>query len=203
MKNETFEYIWDHIIKYQIDSIYAQFDESVRNSYSLQIRPLDRLKRDVFDDYKSIRGELKKYYYNNSDTKESNNKIDRHKIAACMAYSLIRNKAFSFTVNTDMPNELFVVNYKLAYTVSLGIVYALLIAQYALDGNTEYANKLSKAGTLRVPATSKGHNEYNQGRIYTLALNDLYGNTFDVLTYSDMMFWIEHYNRQLIENSFL
>ena len=27
--------------------------------------------------------------------------------------------------------------------------------------------------------------------------------TFDVLTYSDMMFWIEYYNRQLLENALI
>ena len=49
------------------------------------------------------------------------------------------------------------------------------------------------------PETNPGHDSYVLGRIKTLALNDIYGNDFDVLTYADMLFWIEKYNRKLLE----
>ena len=50
-----------------------------------------------------------------------------------------------------------------------------------------------------MPSTNKGHDEYNAGRQKTLMLNDVFENEFDILTYSDMLFWIELYNRQLLE----
>lgn len=36
---------------------------------------------------------------------------------------------------------------------------------------------------------------------YALALNDIYGVSFDILVYSDMMFWIEDYNKKVIAAS--
>ena len=100
-----------------------------------------------------------------------------------------------------MPKRMFTINYELAYTVSLGFIYATLIAQYKNIGREDFAEKLLQQKTLIVPKTSLGHDEYHDGRIHTLALNDIYGNTFDILTYSDMMFWIEYYNRQMIEDT--
>ena len=46
-------------------------------------------------------------------------------------------------------------------------------------------------------------NTYVQGHVKTLALNDLCGNDFDVLTYTDMLFWIEWYNKEQIYNKLL
>ena len=80
-------------------------------------------------------------------------------------------------------------------------MYTTLLAQYRRIGMLEYADRLAEQGMLLVPQTSPGHDEYHDGRIHTLALNDIYGNTFDLLTYSDMMFWIEYYNRQKLEGT--
>lgn len=202
MRDETFDYIWEQIVVKQIEILDQSYDDDTRNEYSLKCCSLNELKKNVLADYDDIRQELKRHYYDMSKQKKNpKNRIDRHKIAACMAYSLIRNKAFRFDVRSEMPKELFVINYQLAYAVSLGVVYTLLLAQYKLNGLENFADKLEQQKTLKVPDTSDGHNEYNTGRVYTLALNNLYGNTFDILTYSDMMFWIEHYNRQLIEDT--
>lgn len=54
---------------------------------------------------------------------------------------------------------------------------------------------------LRTPKTNEGHDEYNAGRQKTLMLNEVFENEFDILTYSDMLFWIEYYNGQLLENN--
>ena len=45
----------------------------------------------------------------------------------------------------------------------------------------------------------KRQDEYNAGRQKTLMLNDVFENEFDILICSDMLFWIELYNRQLLE----
>ena len=90
-------------------------------------------------------------------------------------------------------------NYELAYIVSLRIIYIYLIAYYIKIDQKQFADKLISQKNLKVPQTTITHDGYNEGRIKTLALNDFYGIEFDILTYSDMMYWIEYYNRQLIE----
>ena len=202
MKNETFKYIWNEIILKTINSFEMLFTEEEKNRYRFRISRLNKSERKVFSDYNSIKCHLKNNYYDatkkNQDLK---NRIDNHKIAACICCSLLRNKIFSFDVYENMPKRMFTINYELAYTVSLGFIFATLVAQYKNIGRDDLANKLLQQGTLIVPETSFGHDEYHDGRIHTLALNDIYGNTFDILTYSDMMFWIEYYNRQVIENT--
>ena len=190
MKKMTYDYIWEKIIYSEIKKLSNKYD-LVGKKYSLDCRNIDKLKISIYYDYSRIKNILKKNYYNISNLKSENkpqNRIDSHKIAACLCYSIIQNKAFSFDIDPDIPNELFVINYTLAYTVSLSFIYSMLIAQYIKNNQIQFANALIAQKCLKVPLTTKNHDKYHTGRIYTLALNDIYGNTFDVLTYSDMMF---------------
>ena len=203
MRDETFNYIWDEIILKTISYLQDLFSDDAKfEKYNFSTKNLGTIKREIYSDYNTIRDHLKTNYYdatkNNCDSK---NRIDNHKIAACICYSLIKNKVFSFNVYDNMPERMFTINYELAYTVSLGFIFTTLVAQYKKIGREDLANKLLKQEMLVIPQTTSGHDEYHDGRIHTLALNDIYGNTFDILTYSDMMFWIEYYNRQIIEQT--
>lgn len=204
MKDETFKYIWNEIILKTIVSLENQFTEEDKQQYKFSVRNLKSLEKSVFSDYNSIKLQLKSDYYDASkNERNSKNRIDNHKIAACICYSLLQNKVFIFEVHDGMPQNMFTINYELAYTVSLGFIFTTLIAQYKNVGRKDLAYKLLTQKTLAVPTTSVGHDEYHDGRIRTLALNDVYGNTFDILTYADMMFWIEYYNRQMIEQTLI
>lgn len=202
MKDETFKYIWNELVLKAINSFEELFTKEEKSRYKFTSKNLNKIKKKIFSDYNLIKAHLKNNYY---DTTKSNqdlkNRIDNHKIAACMCCSLLQNKVFSFEVYDNMPKRMFTINYELAYTVSLGFIFTTLVAQYKNVGRQDLANKLLQQKTLVVPKTSFGHDEYHDGRIHTLALNDIYGNTFDILTYSDMMFWIEYYNRQMIEGT--
>lgn len=92
-------------------------------------------------------------------------------------------------------------NAKLAYNVSKSLILVSLLYYYLKKNKIEIVNNIMDKGELYVPRTSEGHDEYNIGRQKTIALNDVFGNEFDILTYSDMMFWLEYYNRQILEGS--
>lgn len=202
MRDETFKYIWDEIVLKTIDSFEGLFTEEEKSRYQFTIRKLNTIEKKVFSDYNSIKVHLKSNYYDTTKSDQDlKNRIDNHKIAACICCSLLQNKIFNFEVYDNMPKRMFTINYELAYTVSLGFIFITLVAQYKNIGRDDLANKLLQQKTLVVPETSFGHDKYHDGRIHTLALNDIYGNTFDILTYSDMMFWIEYYNRQMIEDT--
>lgn len=203
MKKKSFEYIWNESILNTIESLEGIFCDEDKEKYKFRRRDIYNLRKNIYSDYNTIRNDLKSNYYNNNidNSNIKKGKIDNHKIAACICYSLIKNKVFSFEVYDNMPEDMYLINYNVAYTSSLNFMYYSLISQYILKGQKDIAHKLLSNGSLYVPKTSEGHDEYNKGRIKTLALNDLYGNDFDILTYSDMVFWIEYYNRQLIEKS--
>lgn len=202
MKEVTFNYIWTEVVEKAINNIENSFQTSEKERYHFKKNNLYLLKKQIYKDYDDIKNFLKKHYYDTSKkTQSTQNRIDNHKIAACICYSFIQNKVFSFNVEDDMPKRMFTINYEVAYSVSLGFLYTTLLAQYRRNKKYDYAEKLVEQGKMLVPETSEGHDEYHEGRIHTLALNDIYGNAFDLLTYSDMMFWIEYYNRQKIEDT--
>lgn len=202
MKESTYGYIWDEIVDKSIVKIEESFDSAEKERYHFKKNNLFFLKRCIYKDYDDVKNFLKKYYYDTSRSSNNpRNRIDNHKIAACICYSFVKNKVFSFDVVDGMSQRMFTINYELAYTVSLGFLYTTLLAQYRRVGMFDFAEKLAEQGKLLVPETSAGHDEYHDGRIHTLALNDIYGNEFDLLTYSDMMFWIEYYNRKKIEET--
>lgn len=200
MNIETYDKIWEEVVCPSIERIYEEcIGEG--NKYSFRMRDLNKIKKGVFRDYNLIKNRLKDRYYQKNSEKNDESLIDAHKIAACICYSLVRNKPFSFNVEEDMPQNVFVSNYSVAYYSSIGIVYMTLIAEYLLNDYKDYAQKLIENGKFIEPPISKNHNNYNEGRIFSLAQNDLYGNTFDVLGYADMMYWIELFNRQMIEDT--
>ena len=204
MDKNTFKYIWDKIADPVIKQIDVQcrgvLEETGPDMY-FELVDGNKLYRNIKHTYEKVKDSLKENYYKNEDTINKGNLIDVHKIAACLCYSFIQNKPFDFKIKRNMPWDIFLSNYKAAFNVSTGFVYISLIADYFINGYDEFANKLLDQKSIRLPITSKGHDDYSIGRINALALNDLYGNTFDLMSYADMMFWIEYYNRQLVEQS--
>ena len=204
MKDKTFDYIWTNIISKAIESVAAKNVGSASIECHFVARKESQLKKAILKDYLYIRDVIKKNYYSNDENGSENGDglIDNHKIAACICWSVLKNKPFKFELRENMPVEMYVSNYEVAYTASVGFIYCMLIAQYRFNGYTKFAEQLEKNGRLLVPKTSLSHDGYSVGRIHALALNDMYGNQFDLLAYADMMFWIEFYNRQLIEGAF-
>lgn len=137
------------------------------------------------------------YHFDNG---EADRRIDVHKIAACFAAVLMEDKVFRFTIKEGLPDSIFFLNARLAYSVSTDIILMALIYHYIEKKDKSIVERILRNGKLYVPDTSNGHDEYNEGREKTIALNDVFGNEFDILTYSDMMFWLEHYNRQILEH---
>lgn len=198
MKTQSFDYIWSNIICQTRDSLYEYYLSKYKNDFHLEKSSASDLKERVSQQYELSKKIVKEDYYDK--TERATDLIDQHKIASCFCKSLIDVKFFKYDIsNKDIPSDLALINYELAYAVSLGVIYVLLVDDYYKQGKSELAQKLIRQHTLKVPPTSKGHDSYKKGRIKTLAINDMYGNGFDILTYADMMFWIEFYNKQLIE----
>lgn len=198
MTDETYSYIWEEIIKFNICKLLDSIGDSYINEFKIKVSNEKILKYIIYEEYKKKRARLKElYHYDNGDI---DRKIDSHKIAACFAAVLIEEKVFSFEIKEGLTDDIFLLNARLAYNVSIDIIRMTLISHYMGTGKAEIANKILAKSTLYVPCTSNGHDEYNHGREKTILLNDVFGNEFDILTYSDMMFWIEFYNRQIYEN---
>lgn len=200
MTQATYNYIWDNIIKTNIDAIKNKANKSSEEC-KIEIDNLDKVKAIIFTDYERKRNELKEMYHFDDGKEEQ--RIDSHKIAACFASSIYDNNILKYEISDKVTDDIFLANSRLAYHVSLGIVYLNLVYKYKINNNITIFNKLLEQKKLIVPPTNPGHDTYNLGREKTLALNQIFDNGFDLLTYSDMMFWIEFYNRQLLENKII
>lgn len=192
--NKSIESIENELSKVKLNGENAVDVMHFRRTYGVETQDV------IKDEYIRIRDRIKSQCYENvNDENGEENRIDHHKIAACFCKALIQKKVFSFALRDNTPSEMILSNYELAYTVSLRIVYFYLIELYKDNGHSDIAERLIEQRTLKVPLTSYSHDEYNLGRVKTLALNDFYGIELDILTYADMMYWIEYYNRQLLE----
>lgn len=197
MTDITYDYVWEEIIQPNIKILLSQINNDDIDKFQVSIQNEKILKKKISSNYEKKKDRLKELYH--FDNGEADRRIDIHKIAACFAAVLIEDKVFNFVIKEGLTDNIFLLNAKLAYNVSTDIVFMALVYHYMKSGEKDTVNKILKKGKLYVPATSKGHDEYNIGRQKTIALNDVFGNEFDILTYSDMMFWLEHYNRQIFE----
>lgn len=207
MKRETYDFFWRKVFLPQITMTTDELIQRYRadEKYHLRTKNLEECREKIFSDYEKNRDDLKqRFFFMKPDEEKKEHLIDIHKIAACFCKSALQNKMFLFDMREDIPTELFLCNYTIAYTISVGIMYENLLGEYkkALIHDAAAGEKyeiLRRQGRFIMPETNPGHDSYAIGRIKTLALNEIYGIDFDILTYSDMMYWIERYNKELLE----
>lgn len=188
-------------MKPQINNIAQLLRElySVEQYFDFQIRELSEYKETLYISYVENRSELKEnFFYRGVNQNTDENLIDIHKISACFCKSVIENKVFRFKLIDQIPVQILLCNYCAAFSISVGIMYFNLLAEYKRGQKDVLYNKLKEQKQFYFPPTNPGHDSYPYGRIKTLALNDIYGLDFDLLAYADMMYWIEEYNKGIL-----
>ena len=199
MSSETFDYLWDQGIIRAANDVYASISDLEVSEFTVRLDSSSDAKEQVLGAYDEARQELRQRYFNEGANSE--NLIDGHKICACITEALLKIRLVRFdTSKANVPLDIVYSNYAIAFLAGIYVLYLFLLSDYKKEQNEVCYSLLKKQATFFFPKTHQGHDEYAQGRIKTLALNDYYGNDFDVLTYADMLFWIETYNRYLIES---
>lgn len=194
MLDITFDYIWDNIVIPMSNRIYDKVLETDKDA-NISVHNLPQDKAAVYELYKEVKNTLKqKYHYHELEGQER--RIDIHKVSACFANVLMKYKIYDFEINEQTSDEVFLSNARLAYNVSLAIIKDNLVHKY--ESNDEILDKLQRQD-LMMPRTTNGHDRFNLGRIKTLVLNDIFLKDFDILSYSDMLYWVELFNIMLLE----
>lgn len=199
MKIDTFEYIWRQGIAKAAQDVFDEISPALREKYSVRIDVSNAMCQKLYHQYEDVRLLIRKKYFDTG--KDEENKIDGHKICACITGALLNVRMINYEMpDEEMPVKVVYANYEVAFLSAIYVMYLFLLSDLERDGKTELYEELKKQATFVFPKTNFGHDSYVQGRIKTLALNDLCGNDFDVLTYADMLFWIERYNKEMIYN---
>lgn len=193
MLTVTFDDIWERIIAPMSEELYSLI--SIDGNAKLSIRNLPQDKANLMVLYETTKDTLKQiYHYNNFDRVR---KIDIHKVAACFASIIMEYRIFRYEIEEDISDDVFLSNARLAYNVSLAILKENLLYRYRED-----EDKLNyiKTHQLYMPKTTEGHDRFSLGRTKTLMLNDIFLEKFDVLSYADMLYWIELFNIMILED---
>ena len=197
MKVGTFEYIWKQGIAKSAQDVFDGISPALREKYSVRIDVSNDMCKKLYHEYEKVRCFVRENYFDTGENGE--NKIDGHKICACITGALLNVRIITYSMPEEgMPAKVIYANYEVAFLAAVYVMYLFLMSDFEHEGQMECYHELKKRATFVFPETNSGHDPYVQGRIKTLALNDLYGNDFDVLTYADMLFWIEKYNKELI-----
>lgn len=194
MLDITFDKIWDNVIVPMTDLLLERI-KSVGDNAPVNVCNLPQDKEAVREIYESTKKELKQlYHYNSNDEIQ---RIDIHKVAACFASVLMEYKIFRYEINEQINDEVFLSNAQLAFSVSLAIIKDNLLYKYR--GDSDKANQIA-THKLYMPQTTEGHDTFSLGRVKTLMLNSIFGGKFDILSYSDMLYWVELFNIMVLED---
>ena len=197
MELKTFNFLWEQGIKKAAQDVYHDFFNSTQmaKDYNIKIDLSDEMSKKLYCEYDRIKTQVREKYFNAGENDK--NKIDVHKICACITGALLNKKILSIETTKEsstIPFEFAYANYAIAFLASIYTMYLFVLSDFEKAGENECYNELEKRATFIFPTTNPGHDKYIEGRIKTLALNDIYKNDFDILMYADMLFWIEKFN---------
>ena len=194
MQSETFEAFWSKAIVPCCNRVFDEFTATDIETYKPILNIDGEFKNRVFCAYGKYRKEVRESYFNNS----KNSLIDRHKICSCLMGALFECRAVSYLIGDNVPETIFLSNYKIAFLSGVRSLYLLRLAQSIHDGKKDFGDLLYRQEMFKFPKTQVGHDEYSMGRIKALALTDSKNKPFDLLAYADMLYWIERFNEENI-----
>lgn len=200
MTKQAFAYLWEQGLVKAAQDVVNEVSEvypQIIQKYHIVLELTDANKNKLYREYDQLRTRVRTLYF---DTGENNeNLMDTHKVSACIMGALLNVHLVTFDKKVgEMDSTVAYLNYAIAFLGGIYVQYLFLLSDYKRDGQDELYENLKKQATFYFPDTNHGHDSYIQGRIKTLAINDICGIDFDVLTYADMIFWIEKYNKDLL-----
>lgn len=112
---ESYEYIWTEVINAEI--------ENYERRYANCIKRIPDLKEEIWTQYVRLNSYCKTTYM-----KDSQGKLDRHKVSACYMIAILNVRPMRFVKKIDNKGVPLAINETLAITVGLSLLRAYAIA---------------------------------------------------------------------------
>jgi len=177
MDKITYEKIWEKSIKPQIDRMLS-FDDGI---FFIE----GQIKEKIWLTYEDCKSKVHTYMH------DPNGRIDRHKVASVMLYSIIMNKPFELKL---LPSQKEVSSFALLANEILGFHAALAIVwSFLLEDANEKSDKIKieifKEGFV-FPECQ--HDDYPT-HVYKMLYYAKYNQRYDIFAFSHILFLIEAY----------
>lgn len=184
MKVNEFYDFCDEVINKYIQEILEE-DKSVQ-CLSFKKRKLSN----IYVNYEKKRVKVRKKYM-----QDPNKPLDRHKIAACMMYAILKSPVFKVNrLISNIPERLLLSNEYLAFYVGLNIVEMFKRAETKYEFHKDYL--------LCFPVTYHVNEEYKEGTfVYNTCKALSYIKRiryFDIFGYSTIFFLLERYTDTIL-----
>lgn len=182
MREQDYGKFYEVVVSACINDIFEYNKQNGFPENSIMLR--ENHSRKIFEYYQEMRDFIRCNYM----SKKMDVALDRHKVAACMMYAVLKAKPLK--VNRKIPGldeKILLANEYLALYVALNIVIMYKIDQYQLEAG-EYE--------ILFPETyfNDSSNDYvtNYCRtLYYVSMENL--NKFDVLAHANILFLLEKY----------
>lgn len=199
-----FDFLWEVVVLPIIQRSLSEIDSDYKKECYLRCENFCMYKKRLEKIYKRKREWLKRVYLPN----DKNPILDMHKIGALLCRSIIGDKPISFDLvhsdeyvernNKNNDKQWLIdnayVNYKIAFYVSVGLLYIEMISDLRETGKDEKADIIEQDGALYFYPKSPTHENFQSSCIIGLMKNDIASRDFDYLSYAAMLFQLERYN---------
>ena len=207
--------IWDKVIKNLLRVVEEECDNEFSGSCNLQTKPLDEWKKSLEVEYRTLRRSLKESCYGN---RKDEGVLDGRKLAAVFCKALINEKVFCYDIDKafsilekqkkKLAPDAFnlwavhnvLLNYKLAYYVSLQLVYLTLLESLLASGHAKEAAMLNTLGHLFRYPSAPNADSFDVNIIVGLARADFSGRDIDMFMFAMQLYQIEMYTVDKLQN---
>jgi hypothetical protein len=172
-----YEKIWENSIKPKIDRMLLADDDIIFNE--------GQVKEKIWLTYEDFKNRVHSYMHN------PDGRIDRHKVASVILYSIIVNKPFEIKLlpaKREVNSSALLANEILGFNTALAVVWSFIM---------EGAN--SKSDKNKIDIFKDGfvfpkceHDSY-EVNIYKMLYYSKYNNCYDIFAFANILFLIEAY----------
>jgi len=180
MERAIYERIWRNSIKPKIDRMLLVDDDIIFNE--------GQFKEKIWLTYEDYKNRVHSYLY------DPDGRIDRHKAASVMLYSIIINSPFEVKLpaKREVNSSAYIANETLGFNTALAIVLSFIL-QDANDKSDKTKLEIFKNGFV-FPKCQ--HDSY-EANIYKMLYYSKHNSCYDIFAFANILFLIEAYTEYI------
>lgn len=215
-----YKHILEKVIRPACKIVFEECDQEFQERCHVERKPIEKWEEELEKEYRIFRQDLKIICYGEG---ANEGVLDARKMAAIFCKSIIKEKAFRYNVSeaqkmveekkksmSSVKFNLWAVdtvymNYKLAYYVSLQLVYLTTLYELEEKGETQKLLELNKIGhMIRYPLIKSSATEevdsFDVNVIIGMARSDISMQNFDMFLFAMLLYQIEMYTFERLKS---